>query len=225
MANFRQEIIAELNKNERLYDAELLNLMLSNAFAGKDTSAIAKKLTSYFPSIGAIFNADAEEISAVSGVPKRVAEYLKVVSVVYKHMHSRPVKIAHNDEFIQTVKERLTGRDCEYVELYFLNRNGAVLDVKSYTSHSSNSVNVAVTDLLAAISSSDASKIYCAHNHVTGSPEPSAADDATTLKLLSACNICKISFCDHCIVNSAGEVYSYMKSGKLALLQDKLKDN
>ncbi|MDE7086974.1 MAG: hypothetical protein K2O67_02155 [Clostridia bacterium] len=215
MSNYRQDFLSKLDGGAPLYDEELLKILLSNAFGGKDMSDTAAKLCSYFPSLGAILRADYDEIAAVDGVSKSVAEYLHTVGRLDALINSRPDKISGDDGFLTLAVQRLKDKDCEAVELYFLNKNGKVLDIKTYTSHRTDTINVSAAELMSAISNSGAHKMYCAHNHVIGSCNPSEADDATTLRLISACKICNVIFGDHCIVNSSGEIYSYRKSGKL----------
>ena len=53
-----------------------------------------------------------------------------------------------------------------------------------------------------------------AHNHPSGSPAPSRADDELTRKVKQACDIMRIFFMDHVIVTD-GNFYSYHDKGKL----------
>ena len=53
-----------------------------------------------------------------------------------------------------------------------------------------------------------------AHNHPSGNPAPSRADDELTRKVKQACDIMRIFFMDHVIVTD-GNFYSYHDKGKL----------
>ncbi|OPZ99052.1 MAG: hypothetical protein BWY72_00535 [Bacteroidetes bacterium ADurb.Bin416] len=59
-----------------------------------------------------------------------------------------------------------------------------------------------------------ASSIVICHNHPSGNPRPSTADDKITQKLKLACNNLDIQLTDHIIV-SEGLYYSYADEGKL----------
>jgi DNA repair protein RadC len=59
-----------------------------------------------------------------------------------------------------------------------------------------------------------ASSIVLCHNHPSGNPKPSTADDKITQKLKMACNNLDIQLTDHIIV-SEGLYYSYADEGKL----------
>lgn len=59
-----------------------------------------------------------------------------------------------------------------------------------------------------------ASSIVLCHNHPSGNPKPSTADDRITHKLKMACSNLDIQLTDHIIV-SEGLYYSYADEGKL----------
>jgi len=59
-----------------------------------------------------------------------------------------------------------------------------------------------------------ASSIILVHNHPSGNPRPSMADDKITHKLKQACDNMDIQFLDHIIV-AAESYYSYADEGKL----------
>lgn len=50
----------------------------------------------------------------------------------------------------------------------------------------------------------NAAAVVVAHNHPSGSPEPSAADRALTNRLKAALHLFEIRLLDHIIVSSAG---------------------
>lgn len=56
--------------------------------------------------------------------------------------------------------------------------------------------------------------IAIAHNHPSGSPTPSKADDNITFQIEKACNTMRILFMDHVIIGD-GCFYSYHDKGKL----------
>jgi len=60
----------------------------------------------------------------------------------------------------------------------------------------------------------NASSIIISHNHPSGNPKPSSADDRLTRKLQDGCKFLDIQLCDHVIV-SPENFYSYADDGKL----------
>lgn len=61
---------------------------------------------------------------------------------------------------------------------------------------------------------SNASRILIAHNHPSGNPKPSLADNQVTERLVRAGKLMSIELLDHIIVGS-DDYYSYREEGKL----------
>ena len=60
-----------------------------------------------------------------------------------------------------------------------------------------------------------ASAFVVAHNHPSGQPKPSAADDQTTEDLKQAANLMDLVFLDHLIIGSENAYFSYSENDKL----------
>ena len=220
--SFRAEYIKMLD-GDKLYERDLLKIILGNAYGGKDMTAVADALLARFPGIRAIIEADYKEIIAVDGVNNAIACYLKSLNLADRFCNKEELRITCTEQCFEVVSRRFSGKDNENVEMYFVNKSGKVIEIKQYTTDNADRVDVSANRLLAEISSSKAYGIYFAHNHVNCPATPSAADDAVTLKLIGACNMCKVRFFDHCIISSTGDRFSYLESGKLAELLNKEK--
>jgi DNA repair protein RadC len=60
-----------------------------------------------------------------------------------------------------------------------------------------------------------ASAFLVAHNHPSGHPTPSPADDRTTQDLNQAADLLNLIFLDHIIIGSGSSYYSYAENQKL----------
>ena len=221
MENYRQSFLDKLNGG-KVYEEELLNMLLSNAYGGKDYSDLSKALLMRFPGVRAIIGASYGEIISVKGVTESIATYFKTLDLLLKAQSRRKIHIADTEQAFDVAGQRLKRRDCECMEIYFLNARGLVIDIKSFTSRKADRVDVEAGNLLAAITVSKAYSLYFAHNHIDCSASPSPNDDAATQKLIKACELSGVRFVDHIIVSSTGERYSYLKSGRLAELKAKI---
>ncbi|MDE7380086.1 MAG: hypothetical protein K2N14_03440 [Clostridia bacterium] len=216
MANgYRKNYLKKLKDGGSLYEADLLAIILGNAFGGKDMSVEARALLTRFPGIRAILEADISEITAVDGISDSVAAYLKTLGLAVKFNQKSNIEIKNTQQCIQFASSRLTGKDNEYVEMYFVNRSGKITDIRSFTSDNADKVDIAANRVLAIISSAQAYGLYFVHNHVNASAKPSANDDIVTDKIRSACAMCGVKFFDHCIVSSTGDKFSYAESGRM----------
>lgn len=217
--SYRKQYIDKLESGGVLYERDVLSIMLSNAYGGRDMSDIADRLLSRFPSIGAIMSADVAEITAVEGVSERVALYLKTLALLDRYNRENELKeIKGGEDFLSKIACRFSKSDDEQVEFYLVNARGKVIGVKQFTSHSAKNVELRTADFLAFLTDGRAHALYCVHNHVEGPCRPSAADDDITCKIALLSSTCNVQFVDHAIVNCKGEVFSYAKSGRLAAL-------
>lgn len=213
--SFRKQFMEKLEGGGRLYEADLLNILLSNAFGGRDTSAVADALLCRFPGVKAIIEAEPEELIAVDGVSPTVVTYLKSLDRAYKLCHTEEIYMRDTAQCFGVIAERFRGRDNESVEIYLVNKSGKVTDIKQYTTKNADRVDVSANEILSVISSSGAYGLYFAHNHVNCPATPSVADDKVTEKIKKACAMCGIKFFDHCIISSTGDKFSYRLSGKI----------
>ncbi len=216
---YRRQYLERLQSGEKFEDGELLNIILSNAYGGRDMSAVAAALLERFPSISAILKADYAEITAVNGVTESVAAYLKSLGLTDKFRKGEELYINDTAQCFAVAAERFRFKKNESVEVYFVNKSGKVTDIKSYTSELPDKVEVAAGKVLLDITASNAYGLYVAHNHLNSSARPSKDDNEVTVKVISACDICKIVFYDHCIVSSNGERFSYKESGMIEKLK------
>lgn len=75
--------------------------------------------------------------------------------------------------------------------------------------------NVDIGDILRAAIGMRASAVVVAHNHPSGSSNPSPADNQFTSRLWKACKSCGLSMVDHLILTESSGYYSYAEHGAL----------
>ena len=211
---YRKNYLKKLEEGGSLYEADLLAIILGNAFGGKDMSAEAKALLARFPGIRAITEADISEITAVDGISDSVAAYLKTVGAAAGYSRIKE-EIKNTAQCFDLAFSRFKGKDNEFVEMYFVNKNGKINGIHSFTSDMSDRVDVAANRVIAIISAAPSYGLYFVHNHVNASAKPSLHDDNVTAKIMSACAMCGVKFLDHCIVSSTGDRFSYAESGRM----------
>lgn len=218
--DFRKDCIEKFN-NGYMYDSEVLSVILANAFSWLDADALVGELLHCFPSAAAVLEADFSALMAVKGMKRQVAEYIVALGKVQRSFGPL-TEISDSDKLIEYGIAKCKGGDCEEAELYCVNRSGKVIAHYSYKSDHMKKVELNFRTVAADISASGASGFYLLHNHVYGSVLPSEQDDIFTLKLLSVFSHGGVKFIDHCIVGSR-DGYSYLKSGRLGLLKERLK--
>lgn len=215
--SFRSGFINKLESGGVLYERDILNILLSNAYGGKDMGAVADKLLARFPSVSAIISADADEITAVEGVSESVALYLKTLgTAVNLKAENGITEIKNAEDFSRLINSAFRGKDNEYAQFYLVNARGKILFSKQFTSGSADKVELQTDEFLSFLTNYKPYGLYIAHNHVNCSCNPSLSDDEITRKIALLCNMCNVKVLEHCIINSDGEIYSYLKSGRVS---------
>lgn len=213
----RQRLYEKLESGNLLHEHELLEILLFNAYPRKNTNPIAHALINSFGSIKGVFDATITQLKQVEGVGEGVARYLKIVA----HTAERAYGLGQNDILLKNYGDfknftalRLGGKTEEILEIYFCEKNGKVKYVYSKTDFDKHGVTAEREKISGLISAKKPYGLLIAHNHLTGSSEPSRQDDMFTAEMQLLCNLNKITLYDHCIYAENG-VYSYFCSGRI----------
>ena len=217
----RQRLYNKLKHGDNLYDHEYLEMLLFNAYPRKNTNPIASALLAKFASIGAIFDAEIEELTSVEGVGENVALYLKCVGMCTKRINTCDnfAQIKNMQDFKKFLSLRFRGKDCEVLEIYLLDKRGKIKRILSYTSESEVKVLVRADEVIRAISLCNAYGAFVAHNHVDAPSTPSASDDDFTKRCQTILSMSGVVFHDHCIYASDDDIYSYKLGDKAKMLE------
>ncbi len=102
----------------------------------------------------------------------------------------------------------------ESVNILFLTRSMKIL---GYNRHSFGGIDTSVFDpriILTTALLSGSTAILVAHNHPSGNPKPSLADERLTKQLKEACALMNITLVDHLIITT-DSYYSFKDEGAL----------
>lgn len=218
----RQRIYEKLCSESFLHEHELLEILLFNAIPRKNTNPIAHALLDAFGSLRGVFGATVEQLKSVGGVGDSVAHYLKIVAAVAESAYSDAsgeVFLKNYGDFKSFTASRLRKKTDEVLEIYCCEKNGKVKYIFSKTDSDKHGVALDREEAASLIATQKPFGILLAHNHLTGSSEPSGQDDAFTAEIQLLCNLNKVTLYDHCIYASDNDVYSYFCTGKI----DKIK--
>ncbi len=212
----RQRLWEKLKNGDNLFEHELLEILLFNAYPRKNVNPLAHELLERFASINEVINADIDELMLVEGVGENVALYLKCIGecMRLKNNCESFAIIKNTSEFKQFISARFRGKLHEVLEFYFLDRSGRVARICSFTDKDPDKVDVKPEEIIKLISVYRPRGVYMAHNHIDCPCEPSVADDNITKKVQMICNINNVRLYDHCICGPDG-IYSYFLTDRL----------
>lgn len=213
----RGRLYQKLKDGDNLFEHELLEILLFNAYPRKNTNPIAHALLERFPSISAVLSADIDALRTVPGVGEQVALYLKCVGMcVEKGNGSQMFAVfSTRGDFRDFVRVRMRGLSYEVLEVYFIDKIGRLTRIAPFTSNKADKVVIPPEDIVKLISVNRPYGLLLAHNHPNGAPEPSALDDNFTKECQLICSMNNVRFYDHMIYASEESIYSYFESGKL----------
>lgn len=212
----------KLKNGDDLYDHELLEVLLYNACPRINTNPLAHALLNRFVSLSEVFNASIDELKEVEGVGNSVAKYLKTVGLCAERAGSignSPTLKTFGDckRFITL---RLKDKTEEFIELYFINKAGRVERILNYTTSEKSRAAADIDAVARNIALARPYGVIIAHNHVSGTKNPSAHDDAFTRAVQFMCNMNDAVLYDHLIYYGKEDVFSYRESGRLNEVKD-----
>ena len=218
----RQRIRSRLYQNgEALSDCELLELLLFNAISRKDTNPIARELLDCFGSLAGVFDASPRLLVSVAGIGRSTAEYVYLCGQLLRRAEARKEEARRRlmsfSDVHSHVCERFAGRLRERLELYMVDANFLLLCTKSVTDIRADEVALDMRTLGYILGEVRPYAVILAHNHPSGKPEPSAADDASVRRIAAACKDYGAHLSDS-LIYAAGEVYSYYRADRLRAL-------
>lgn len=214
----RQRMYDKLKSGVKLPEHELLEILLFNAYPRKNTNPVAHLLLDTFGSIEGVFNAEVSALTAVEGVGESVALYLKCIGECVNRTDKREraeTVLKSYEDFKNFACFRLRGKAEECLELYCIEKSGKVKKIFSFTDNADNKVEVSIDRVAGALATVKPYGLLIAHNHLSGSSQPSSNDDIFMKEIQLLCSINNVHLFDHCIYAGENNVFSYFLSGKI----------
>ena len=189
-----------------LADRELLALMLGSGLPGQDAIELGAALIEYAGDLSALMAADPYALTKVPGIG--VAKAVRVIGAFELGRRAAEAvprrRITCSSDVVSEAAPYLRGLQQERVVVVACDAAGGVLRVMSLTDGGSDRSLLPVRDVLHRVLSIGASRFAVAHNHPSGSLEPSGADLEVTERLREAAMTVGLRFLDHVIVTETG---------------------
>lgn len=214
-----------LENSSVLSDHELLEVLLYSAIPRIDTNEIAHRLLKTFGSLTKVFSATEKELMSVEGIGKTSATSIKIVGsladrLIMERAKNKTVRMFSFYENKQEIISDFSELYEEKVIIYLLDDKFRKISSITFEDREKFSVKLDIPELAKAVAIHKPKYAIVAHNHPSGSVEPSKDDDFTTQRLCLLCSIHGVNLVDHVIV-AGGDAYSYRQEGRLQPLQEK----
>ena len=211
----REKLIAR--GADALGDSELLALLLRTGIAGKNVLQLAQELLDSFGGIAGLLNAsldDLKRIKGLGGSAKR-AELSAVLELARRATAERLRERAVFDA-PDTVKHYLQlhigAKPHEVFAVLFLDAQHRLIALEEMFRGTLTQTSVYPREVVLRALHLHAAAVVLAHNHPSGTVQPSRADEALTQTLKAALALVDVRVLDHVIV-AQGDAFSMAESG------------
>ena len=208
-----------------LSDAELLALLLRTGIAGKGVLQMADELLQLkinangdagFDGIAGLVHATADDLKRVKGLgPAKRSEIVAVLELARRAMaqqlKARTV-FATPDAVKQYLQLQLSAKSHEVFAVLFLDTQNRMLAMEELFRGTLTQTSVYPREVVLRALHHQASAVVLAHNHPSGTAQPSRADEALTQTLKAALALIDVRVLDHVIVGT-GQALSMAERG------------
>jgi len=203
---------------QAMTDAELLAILLRIGVQGKSAVELGRDLLKRFGSVQGMMGAP---LSAWNGIKGLGNAKLAQLQAALELGRRSALPTDQNKTIIKSTAQaatyftaRLRALPDEHFRVAYLNRQGRLLEDVLIAEGTVDTVHPPIRAIIARALQANASALIAAHNHPSGTAEPSEADKLLTRDLIAACHPVGVKVLDHVIVSENGH-YSFADSGLL----------
>jgi DNA repair protein RadC len=201
-----------------LADAELVALLLRTGLRGQGVLALAQALLDEFEGLHGLLNASADDLRRVKGLgPAKRAEVAAVMELARRSL-TRQLAAGPVFESPAAVRDylrlQLGPLRHEVFAVLFLDAQHRLIACEEMFRGTLAQTSVYPREVVRHALDHHAAAVVFAHNHPSGTAEPSRADEALTQTLKAALALVDVRVLDHFVVGGAG-VTSFAERGLL----------
>lgn len=203
---------------QALSDAELLAVFLRVGAAGKSAVDLGRELSSHFGSLNRLFSASQEEFCAINGLGPAKFAQLQAILELGRRSLAEELQSGTSFDAPAAVKQYLqlllTNKPYESFLVLFLDVKNRLICADELFRGTLTHASVYPREVVKAALTHNAASVMLAHNHPSGTLEPSAADHKLTQTLKQALDLIGVRVLDHFIV-AGTQVHSFAEHGQL----------
>ncbi|HEY3590324.1 MAG TPA: DNA repair protein RadC [Buttiauxella sp.] len=202
---------------ESLSDVELLALFLRTGTQRRDVLSFAHHLLQHFGSLHGLLLASESDLIQMEGIGIAKYAQLKGIAELARRFFNIRLMMLEDplsspDATREFLQSQLANEEREIFMVIFLDNQNRVLKHSRLFSGTLSHVEVHPREIVREAIKVNAAALILAHNHPSGSAQPSKADRIITERVIKCCNFMEISVLDHLIVGK-GEMVSFAEHG------------
>lgn len=202
----------------QLSDAELLAVFLRVGVPGKSAVDLGRDMLGHFGSLTRLFGATLGDFSRLNGLGPAKYAQLQAVMELARRSIAEDIRAGEVLSSPQSVKQYLqlllSRRSYESFVVLFVDVKNRLIASEELFRGSLTHTSVYPREVVKAAMAHNAASLILAHNHPSGTPEPSAADRTLTQSLKQALALVDVRVLDHFVV-AGRQVYSFAEHGEI----------
>lgn len=212
----RERLIADGARS--LSNAELLAVFLRVGVQGMDAVQLGDNLLKHFGSINALFGASLAEFSGLHGLGPAKFAQLQAVMELAQRAIGEQLQVGHTLGSPEAVKlylrMTLSQRTHESFVVLFLDVKNRLISCEEMFRGTLTHTSVYPREVVKAALKHNAASVMLAHNHPSGTPEPSESDLLLTRALVQALALVDVRILDHFVI-AGPQVHSFAEHGQI----------
>ena len=201
-----------------LSDAELLALLLRTGLPGKNALQMGQELLDKFGGVAGLLHTGADALKSIKGLgPAKRAEIVAVLELARRALSAQLKQHTLFDaphavrDYLQL---QLGSRPYEVFAVMFLDSQHRLIVLEELFRGTLTQTSVYPREVVVRALALNAASVVLAHNHPSGTAQPSRADEALTQTLKAALGLVDVRVLDHFVVTST-EAVSMAERGLL----------
>jgi DNA repair protein RadC len=193
-----------------LSDAELLALLLRSGIQGKNVLQLAQELVDRFGGVAGLLHTPAEALKTVKGLgPAKRAELVAVLELARRALAQQLTQkpLFNTPQAVRDYLQlQLGGLHHEVFAVLFLDSQHRLIALEEMFRGTLTQTSVYPREVVKQALTLNASSVVLAHNHPSGTAQPSRADEALTHTLKAALALVDVRVLDHFVVTASQAV-------------------
>ena len=193
-----------------LSDTELLALLLRSGIPGKNVLQLAQELVDRFGGVAGLLHTPAEALKTVKGLgPAKRAELVAVLELARRALAQQLTQkpLFNTPQAVRDYLQlQLGGLHHEVFAVLFLDSQHRLIALEEMFRGTLTQTSVYPREVVKQALTLNASSIVLAHNHPSGTAQPSRADEALTHTLKAALALVDVRVLDHFVVTASQAV-------------------
>ena len=193
-----------------LSDAELLALLLRSGIQGKNVLQLAQELVDRFGGVAGLLHTPAEALKTVKGLgPAKRAELVAVLELARRALAQQLTQkpLFNTPQAVRDYLQlQLGGLHHDVFAVLFLDSQHRLIALEEMFRGTLTQTSVYPREVVKQALTLNASSVVLAHNHPSGTAQPSRADEALTHTLKAALALVDVRVLDHFVVTASQAV-------------------